>query len=251
MAAADHAGNDVALVTGGGGGVGFACAEALVVAGYRPVLLGRQGDRLEAARDRLDGDVEVIVADVTDRAGMQRAVAWVEDQVGPPLILVNAAGMAASAPLLPPDDELWRRTLDVNLTGTWIASTACLPAMRAARRGFICNIASTAALQGYAYTAAYVASKHGVLGLTRAMAEDLQGKGVRVNAICPGFLDTPMTDRTVQNIIAQTGMSAEDARETLAKMNTSGRLIRPEEVAAQMLSLLRDDRQHGASIRLD
>jgi 3-hydroxybutyrate dehydrogenase len=172
-------------------------------------------------------------------------------EVAPPLVLINAAGVAASAPLLPPDDDLWARTLAVNTTGAWITSTACLPAMLAARQGFICNVASTAALQGYRYTAAYVASKHAVLGLTRAMACDLEGKGVRVTAVCPGFLDTPMTDRTVANMCAKTGLEEAEARAALAGMNRSGALIDPEDVARAILALKRGDETLGDTLRID
>ncbi|MDJ0975881.1 MAG: SDR family oxidoreductase [Planctomycetota bacterium] len=241
----------VALIPGGSGGVGQAVARALQGVGLRPVLVGRSRERLEAAVEAVGGDVHFEVADVTNRDAMDRALAIVSDAVGPPLVLVNAAGIAESSPLLPPDDALWDKTMAINAKGAWIAATACLPAMRKAGRGFIAQIASTAALEGYRYTAAYVASKHAMLGLSRALATEVGEKGVRVVTVCPGFLDTPMTDRTVANMTAKTGMSEADARSALAAMNASGRLIRPDEVAAAIVELLKQPDSHGAELRLD
>ena len=148
-------------------------------------------------------------------------------------------GSPSPLPCSPPDDDLWQRTLAVNATGSWIAATACLPHMKTAGYGFVCNIASTAALEGYSYTAAYVASKHAVLGLTRALRADLQDTGVGVTSVCPGFLDTPMTDRTIANMSAKTGMDEGRARTALAQMNTSKRLITPDEVAQVVMEQLR------------
>lgn len=243
--------DSVALIPGGSGGVGQAVARALRAEGLRPVLLGRDRARLEAAAAAVGEGVRFEVADVTDRRAVERAVAVTSEALGPPLVLVNAAGIAESAPLLPPDDALWDRTLAINATGAWIAATACLPAMRAAGAGFIAQVASTAALEGYRYTAAYVASKHAMLGLSRALAEDLAGKPIRVVTVCPGFLDTPMTERTVANMTRKTGMSVDEARAALGTMNASGRLIRPEEVAEAIVRLLRQPDAHGAEVRLD
>ncbi len=232
-----------AVITGGAGGLGLSLAAALGGAGYQVALLDRDVRGVEG--------YAAFEADVTDRPSVERAVAQVAETVAPPLVLVNAAGIAESSGLLPPDDDLWSRTQAVNVTGTWIASTACLAPMKEAGAGFICNVASTAALEGFKYTAAYVASKHAVLGLTRAMAMDLDGKGVRVCAICPGFLDTAMTERTVANMTAKTGMPAEDARTAIAKMNRSGRLIQPDEVAEAILHLVASDYSNGEVVRLD
>jgi NAD(P)-dependent dehydrogenase (short-subunit alcohol dehydrogenase family) len=189
-------------------------------------------------------------ADVGDRGAVERAVAEVTGRLGAPTALVNAAGIAESRPLLPPDDLLFDRTFAVNVKGAWIASTAVLPAMLAARQGAIVNVASTAALKGSRYVAAYVASKHALLGLTRAMAEDLRGKGVTVNAVCPGFLDTPMTERTVANIARTTGRSPDAARAELAALNDSGRLLAPDEVADAILALALDPRRSGEHVVL-
>jgi NAD(P)-dependent dehydrogenase (short-subunit alcohol dehydrogenase family) len=188
---------------------------------------------------------------VSDRASVARAVDEVRRRAGPPLVLVNAAGIAESRPLLPPDDALWARTIAVNATGAWIVSTECLPAMLEAGRGTIVHVASTAGLKAYRYTAAYTASKHAVIGLARAMAEDLKGKNVGVHAVCPGFMDTPMTDRTVQNIVRKTGRSAAEARAAVAEMNPRGTLVRPEEVADAVLALVRRGAAESATVVIE
>jgi NAD(P)-dependent dehydrogenase (short-subunit alcohol dehydrogenase family) len=231
-------GEIAAVVTGGGGGLGLAVGGALQRAGYRVALIVRDEDAAAEGAAHYEEPPAIVVADVTDRVAMEAAVAEIAFGIAPPLVLVNAAGIAESAGTLPPDDELWARTLEVNATGTWIASTACLPHMRTAGYGFVCNVASTAALEGYRYTAAYVASKHAVLGLTRALRADFEGTGIGITSVCPGFLDTPMTDRTVANMVEKTGMAAGQARAAIAKMNRSGRLITPDEVADVVLKQL-------------
>jgi NAD(P)-dependent dehydrogenase (short-subunit alcohol dehydrogenase family) len=240
-----------ALITGGAGGLGSAVARALDAQGYRVVLLVRSTARGREVAEGLRGEAAVYACDVTERDAVDAAVRQAAEEIAPPLVLVNAAGIAESRPLLPPDDDLWAKTLAVNVTGPWHAATACLPYMEEAGWGFVCNVASTAGLEGYRYTAAYTTSKHALVGLTRAMAEDLRGSGVRVTAVCPGFLDTPMTARTVANMVRKTGMSEEEARAALAGMNRSERLIDPEEVAAAILDLLQGEGGHGAAVRID
>lgn len=240
-----------ALIAGGGGGVGVAVAGRLEKLGYRIVLLVRDAGKARAAAAGLETEPAIYACDVTDRAAVEAAVGAAAQEVGLPLVLVNAAGIAESSRLLPPDDDLWARTMAVNTTGPWITSTACLPWMKDAGQGFICNVASTAALEGYRYTAAYVASKHAVLGLTRAMAADLEDSAVRVTAVCPGFLDTPMTARTVANMTAKTGMAEDAARDALGSMNRSGRLIDPDEVAAAIVGLLHGEHDGTEPLRLD
>jgi NAD(P)-dependent dehydrogenase (short-subunit alcohol dehydrogenase family) len=181
------------------------------------------------------------VADVSDRAAVAAAVARVKKDLGPVGILVHAAGVAESAGLVPPDDGLFDRTMAVNARGAWVAATACLPDMLSARRGRIVFVASTAALQGFRYVAAYVASKHAVLGLARAMAADLSGKGVTVNAVCPGFLDTPMTARSIDRIVAATGRTRQAALADLLASGGQERLLAPEEVADAIVRLVSDD----------
>ncbi len=240
-----------ALITGAAGGLGRAVARRLDAAGYRVVLLVRDTAAGRAVAAELKGEAAIHACDVTDRAAVEAAVRRTAQEIAPPLVLVNAAGIAESRPLLPPDDALWAKTLAVNATGPWIAATACLPYMQEAEWGFISNVASTAALEGYAYTAAYCASKHALLGLTRAMAADLAKTRIRVTAVCPGFLDTPMTARSVATMVAKTGMSPADARAALGAMNRSGRLIDPDEVAAAILAQLQDENARDEPLRLD
>jgi len=240
-----------ALIAGGAGGVGLAVAGRLGARGYRVVLLVRDVARARTASAALHTEPAILACDVTRRDAVDAAVAEVIATIGPPLVLVNAAGVAESRPLLPPDDDLWAHTLAVNATGPWLTTTACLPSMKTAGWGFVCNVASTAALRGYRYTAAYVASKHAVLGLTRAMAADLAGSGIRVTAVCPGFLDTPMTVRTIASMTAKTGMDAAAARAALEAMNASGRLIHPDEVAAVIEKLLTGTEEGAEPVRIE
>jgi NAD(P)-dependent dehydrogenase (short-subunit alcohol dehydrogenase family) len=238
---------ETALVTGGAGGLGVAVAKALRATGHRVVLLGRSATSLVAACGEVPGATHV-VGDVTDRGSVAAAVAEATRRGGAPLILVNAAGIAESRSLLPPDDALWQRSLDVNVTGPWIVATECLPAMVAAGWGRIVNVASTAALRAFRYTAAYTASKHALLGLTRALAEDLAARGVTANAVCPGFLDTPMTDRTIENVARKTGRTLGEARAIVAAMNARGALVPPVEVAREVVRLVEDGSVTGQAI---
>ena len=236
-----------ALVTGGAGGVGIATARAIQRIGMQPVLFGRTASKLKKAAAALDVGAPWVVGDVRSREDLSRAV----DAHGPFYALVHAAGVAVSSPPLPPDDALWERTLAVNLTGAWMAATACLPGMITAGEGVIVNIASTAGLRGYRYTAAYVASKHGVVGLTRALALDVAHKGVRVHAICPGFLDTPMTEATVQRLMEKTGKTKDETRRMLGEMNASGQLIAPAAVGALVADLVRDPARQAEVLPLE
>ncbi len=224
-----------ALITGGGGGVGRAVAARFVAAGWRVALIGRDAARLEDAAAGCGPLASAHRADVTRRDEVDAVVTRLIDAGSPPRALVHAAGVARSAPLLPPDDALWADTFAVNATGAWIAATACVPALVAAGGGDLAFVGSTAALRGYRYTAAYVASKHAVLGLARALAADLRPRGVRVHVVCPGFLDTPMTDATIARLVATTKLDEAAARASLAAMNASGRLIDPADVADRIV----------------
>ena len=241
----------VALITGGGGGLGAATARALDAAGYAVAVLGRKSEPLARVAGSLSRPALGVVADVTDRRAVSRALDEVVRGLGVPALLVNAAGMAVSAPLIPPDDELWARTLATNVTGAWIASTAVIPGMRELGGGAIVNVASTAGLRGFRFVAAYVASKHALVGLTRALAEDGRRDGIRVHAVCPGFLDTEMTDRSVASIRRTTGQDEATVRASLAGMNASDRLIPPTEVAAAIVALAQDPGKTGEILVLE
>jgi NAD(P)-dependent dehydrogenase (short-subunit alcohol dehydrogenase family) len=215
-----------ALVTGGGSGIGLACARALSAAGAEVTVLGRREAPLRAAVEA-GAARGFVVADVAGEL--------------PPLprfpLLVNAAGAAESAPFLRTDDALWERMLGVNLLGAASVIRGVLPGMIEAGHGRIVNIASTAAVKGYPYVTAYAAAKHGLLGLTRALALEVAGRGVTVNCVCPGFTETEIVAESVARIMAKTGRGEAEARAELTRHNPQGRYVRPEEVAAAVLFL--------------
>ena len=236
MAATDTAPRH-ALVTGGGSGIGAAIAQALVAAGMRVTITGRRQDVLQALAARYPGQMQAVVADVTDEAAIAQAFAQAKVGFGPVQVLVNNAGQAHSAPFLKTDAALWQQMLAVNLTGTFLCTQAALPDMLAAKWGRIINVASTAGLVGYAYVAAYVAAKHGVVGLTRALALEVAKKGITVNAVCPGYTETDILRESIANVVAKTGRSVDEARAEFASGNPQGRIVQPEEVANTVLWL--------------
>ena len=225
-----------AVVTGGGRGIGLAIATALAAEGARVTLLGRDEARLNKTAGTLP-IAQAVRCDVTSEASVDAALDQATRDFGPAAILVNNAGAAESAPLARTSLELFRRMLDVNLVGTFLCSRAALPDMLDAGFGRIVNVASVAGLKGAAYVSAYCAAKHGVIGLTRALAMETATKGITVNAVCPSYTDTDMTRRAIANIIEKTGRSAAEAEAELVRKNPQGRLIRPEEVAATVLWL--------------
>jgi NAD(P)-dependent dehydrogenase (short-subunit alcohol dehydrogenase family) len=225
-----------AVVTGGGRGIGAAVATALAAEGARLTLLGRDEACLKDMLETLPIG-QAVRCDVTDEAGVAVAFAAARRAFGPVAILVNNAGAAESAPFVRTSLELLRRMLDVNLIGTFLCSRAALPDMLEAGSGRIVNLASVAGLKGAAYVSAYCAAKHGVIGLTRALALETATKGITVNAVCPSYTDTDMARAAVANIVAKTGRSAADAEMELVRKNPQGRLLRPEEVAATVLWL--------------
>jgi NAD(P)-dependent dehydrogenase (short-subunit alcohol dehydrogenase family) len=210
-----------ALVTGGARGIGAAITQALAAHGARVTILGRNPNPAQM----------YVSADVTDPEAVARAFEEARMQSGQIDILVNNAGQANSAPFLKTDLALWRRMMAVNLDGTFHCIQAALPGMLESGWGRIVNIASTAGITGYGYVSAYCAAKHGVVGLTRALALELATKGVSVNAVCPGFTETDMLNETVANIVAKTGRTPDQARADLAARNPQKRLIQPAEVA--------------------
>ncbi len=244
-----------AVVTGAGRGIGAAIAAALAARGARVTLLGRSAAPLQQIARRLPegSDTCALACDVTDEQQVARAVDGARRALGPVDILVNNAGRAYSAPLLQTDLASWRSLLDVNLTGVFLCTRACLPDMIERGFGRIVNVASTAGLTGRPYISAYCASKHGVIGLTRALARELAPRDITVNAVCPGYTDTDIVRDAVGTIRARTGRSPEAALAALTAANPQGRLITPDEVANAVLWLCLPGTQsvNGQSIALD
>lgn len=225
-----------ALVTGGGSGVGKAIALALAEAGIEVTICGRRQQSLDTvaqSNPRIHG----VSADVTDEASVKALYETAEAARGAFDIVVANAGMSGSAPAHKTTLGDWQRTLDVNLTGAFLTVRPALAGMLERKRGRIVFVASTAGLKGYAYVAPYVAAKHGVVGLMRALACETAKSGVTVNAVCPGFTETEMLDGSIARIVEKTGRSASEARAMLAATNPQGRLIEPDEVAATVLWL--------------
>ena len=225
-----------ALVTGGGSGVGRATALALAQAGVDVTICGRRQAALdEVARE--NSRILAIAADVTDEAAMTALYEKAQAARGPIDLVIANAGMASSAPAARTTLSDWQHTLAVNLTGAFLTVKPALAGMAARKTGRIVFVASTAGLKGYAYVAPYVAAKHGVIGLMRALATENARTGVTVNAVCPGFVETDMLEESVARIAEKTGRSAAEARESLVSTNPQGRFIQPEEVAASVLWL--------------
>jgi NAD(P)-dependent dehydrogenase (short-subunit alcohol dehydrogenase family) len=220
-----------ALVTGGGGGIGAAIARQLIAAGATVTVLGRRLEIVEALAAEQPECLHAVSADVSDTTQVASAFTSARDRFGPLSILINNAGQAGSAPFHKTDAQLWHQMLAVNLTGTLLCTQAALPDMLALGWGRIVNVSSTAGLTGYAYVSAYCAAKHGVIGLTRALALEVAKKGVTVNAVCPGYTETDILRESIVNVMAKTGRSAEAARAKFTAGNPQDRLIQPNEVA--------------------
>jgi NAD(P)-dependent dehydrogenase (short-subunit alcohol dehydrogenase family) len=231
------------VVTGAGRGIGAAIARALALRGAKISLLGRTRESLDKVAAQLGTGTETLVAvtDVTDSASVKAAFARAKERFGPVTILVNNAGQARSAPLHVGDDSLWNEMLAVNLHGVYQCVRSGLPDMLQAGRGRIVNIASTAGLTGYPYVTAYCAAKHGVIGLTRALALELARKNITVNAVCPGYTDTDLSRDAIAAIQAKTGRGEAEVREIFTAHNPQGRMVTAEEVAQTVLWLCTND----------
>jgi NAD(P)-dependent dehydrogenase (short-subunit alcohol dehydrogenase family) len=225
-----------ALITGGGTGIGAAIARVLGAEGAKLTLVGRRREKLEAVAAG-DYDALVAPADVTDREAVEGCFALAREAQGPITLLINNAGAATSAPFAKVTEEAWRRTMAVNLDALLHCTQAALPDLIAAEAGRIVTIASTAGLKGYAYSAPYVAAKHGAVGFTRALAAELARTRVTVNAVCPGFTETDISVEAIARLQAKAGRGEAQARAELERFNPQGRLVDPAEVASAVLWL--------------
>ena len=240
-----------ALVTGGSRGIGAACARALAAAGAQVVVTGRASGELDAVAAEIGGTA--IVADLLDRDATDDLVATLVDRGVHIDVLVNNAGIAESAPLVNTDDKVWDMIMETNATAPFRLARAMLPTMVKAGWGRIVTIASNAGLTGYGYSAAYCASKHAVIGMTRAVAIDIARTGVTINALCPGWVQTAMSATAADRIAAKTGRAVDDAMAALVAMTPQRRLIDPSEVAHALIGLCAHEARgiHGQCIVID
>lgn len=222
------------VITGGGTGVGAEVAQQFARAGYAVTIMGRTEATLQAQ------GLSYQVCDVTDVASVAAAFDAARAQLGPITVVVANAGAATSVPFAKMTAADLTSMIDVNLGGVFNVWQAAFPDMKAAGTGRMIAIASTAGLKGYAYVSGYCAAKHGVVGLTRALAQELAATGITVNAICPGFIETPMLERSIANIVDKTGLTAEDAARSLTKGNPQRRFIQTDEIAGTALWLCSD-----------
>ena len=233
-----------ALVTGGGSGVGAAIALALAENGAAVTITGRRLEPLEALAGRSER-ISAARCDVTDPHSVEALFDRLKADHGGADIVVANAGAATSTPFTRTTLDDWNAMIGVNLTGVFLTMRAAVTGMAGKEWGRVISIASSAGLKGYAYVAPYCAAKHGVVGLTRAVAQETARKGITVNAVCPGYTQTPMLDRTIDNIMEKTGGSREDAEQALLQHNPTGRFVEPEEIAQAVLWLCGP---HSASV---
>ncbi|MDB4952916.1 MAG: D-beta-hydroxybutyrate dehydrogenase [Myxococcales bacterium] len=240
----------LALVTGGGRGIGAACARTLASAGARVIVCGRTAAEIDAVAREIGG--ESVTVDLLDRKSTDEMLRRVA-QHGRIDVLVNNAGVAESASLEKTSDEMWDRILELDATAPFRVARGLVPPMIKAGWGRVVNIASNAGVSGYGYTAAYCAAKHAMVGFTRALAIDLARTGVTINALCPGWVHTKMSDEAIARIAAKTGRTIEQARGELEAMSPQRRMIQPEEVAHAALMLCANDARgiHGQTIVID
>lgn len=233
-----------AVITGGGRGIGAATARALARTGTRVLVASRHVDEVEdvAADIRASGSQAwATPCDVADAASVAALATTARERLGDVDILVNNAGTASSAPFHRTTLEEWQRLLAVNATGTFLCTQALLPGMLQRGWGRVVNVASVAGLEGAKYIAAYCAAKHAVVGFTRAMARETAGSGVTVNAVCPGYVDTPMTEATLRNVAQRLGQSREEALAAILAHSGQPRLVTAEEVAATIVALCNEE----------
>ena len=241
----------VALVTGGGRGIGRAIALRLAADGLAVAVAARSRDQINDTVRAAGRRALALVLDVTDAASIAAAVERTARELGSVDVLVNNAGVAESAPFAKTEPDFWDRHFDVNARGPYLLTRAVLPGMLERRWGRVINVASLAGLFGSPYVTAYTASKHALVGFTRALATEVSGKGVTVNALCPGFTATDIVWNGARNIVAKTGKSFDDAVKTLAEMNPGRRLIEPDEVADAAARLVADEMTNGETIVID
>jgi len=245
----------VAVVTGGGQGIGAAVAHALAAEGAAVVVAARHFDRIERVAIEIrgrGGRAWALPCDVTDAASVADLAQAAIQQAGTVDILVNNAGVAHSAPLPKTSLDDWNRVLAVNATGTFLCTRAFLTFMLERKRGAIVNVASVAGLAGGRYIAAYAAAKHAVIGLTQSVAAEVEGTGVTCNAVCPGFVDTEMTQQSVERVVTKTGKDPAAALSALLASASQRRLITPGEVAEAVLRLadLHGERAKGTAVTI-
>jgi NAD(P)-dependent dehydrogenase (short-subunit alcohol dehydrogenase family) len=240
----------VAIVTGASRGIGVAIARRLAREGLKVALVARTGAAIESLARELGGIA--VTADVTAKGASEAILQEVESRLGQPSVLVPNAGIEASHKLAATSDEAWDAVMATNATAVFRLCRAAIPGMVGRGYGRVVVVASTAALVGYAYTAAYCASKHAVVGLVKAIAMEIATSDVTINAVCPGFVDTPMTDRSVARIVDKTGRDATAAKEALANTSPQHRLFAPEEIAHLVASLLAPEARgiHGQAIAI-
>jgi len=234
-----------AVVTGGGRGIGAAIASELAALGARLTLLGRDQTALErhaaALRSERGAEAQTGPCDVADAASVAKAFARARALFGDPYVLVNNAGQAEGAPFADTPLALWNQLLAVNLTGAFLCAQQVVPAMLAAKSGRIVNVASTAGLRGYARIAAYCASKHGLVGMTRALALETAKHGITVNAVCPAYTETDMSERAISAVMTGTGKARAEAAAMVTRVIPRGTLIQPAEVASLVAWLCTPD----------